>query len=71
MGGGKSQPTQRAAFEIGSYVCPNRKSLVTLTNDRPRREVQWPVVVDPCSACGERHVLESQEVSHPPFYGHE
>lgn len=58
-------------FEIGKYVCPNTNKLVPLMASRPLAFVEWPLVVEHCRECGERHALECEDVHHRPVFGYE
>lgn len=58
-------------FEIGKYLCPKTKSPVPLMAPCSLAFVEWPVVVAQCAACGERHVLECEDVEHSPVFGYE
>lgn len=60
-----------AEYKVGTYICPNTKSPVSLSASRPLAYLDWPVVVETCSDCGQRHVLQCEEVHHPPAFGYE
>lgn len=67
-------PAQKAEvteFTVGHYVCPKTKSLQPLRASCSLAYVNWPVVVEACPGCGEKHVLSSEDVQHPPVYGYE
>ncbi len=57
--------------EIGRYICPNTKSLVSLVRSCSLTEMEWPVNIEHCTSCGQKHVLLSEDVWHPPIYGFE
>jgi hypothetical protein len=63
--------TRIAEFKIGTYICPNTKSPVSLVVSQRLACLDWPVVVEHCSDCGQRHVLQCEEVYHPPAFGYE
>ena len=58
-------------FTIGHYLCPKTKRTVPLHSARPLAFVDWPLIVQKCPECGERHVVESQNLEHPPVFGYE
>lgn len=58
-------------FETGKFICPNTKQAVPLVTPCPLTAVEWPVVVECCPGCKQRHVLHSEEVLHPPVFGYE
>lgn len=58
-------------FEIGKYICPKTKSSVTLKATRSLAFMEWPLVVESCESCGEKHVLQSEDVLHRPVFGYE
>lgn len=58
-------------FEIGIYICPKAKTPVPLTAPCTLAYVEWPVVVENCAACGERHLLQCEDLHHQPFFGYE
>ena len=57
--------------EIGKFICPKTKLPVPLLSYTPLSGVAWPVVIDKCADCGEKHVVESEDVLHPPVFGYE
>lgn len=57
--------------EVGKFVCPKTKLPVPLLTHCPFTAVEWPVVVEHCAECGGRHVLECEDVLHPPVFGYE
>jgi len=58
-------------FEVGKYVCPRTKCPASLMATCSFAYLEWPVVVERCESCGERHVLGSEEVLHAPVFGRE
>lgn len=67
-------PTDKPAvarFEVGKYVCPKTKQLTPLLASCSFAYIEWPVVVEHCAECGERHVLCCEEVLHSPVFGRE
>jgi hypothetical protein len=58
-------------FEVGVYVCPKTKCPASLRASCSFAYIEWPVVVEHCTSCGERHVLNCQEVLHSPVFGRE
>ena len=60
-----------AEFEIGKYVCPVTKSLVPLIATQPWTIMDWPVTVKACPSCGGAHLVELDELRHPPLFGYE
>lgn len=60
-----------AEFEIGAYVCPKTKESVPLTATQSVSDLCWPVVVEKCPACGQRHEIQYSELRHPPVFGYE
>jgi hypothetical protein len=58
-------------FEVGKFVCPRTKALVPLRAVCAFDHLTWPLVVEKCPDCGEKHVLLCEEVLHPPLYGYE
>ena len=62
---------EMAECEIGKYVCPNTRSPVSLMGSRPFAFLEWPVVVEVCSDCGQRHVLQPEDIQHRPAFGYE
>ncbi len=64
-------PAEGSEFEVGTYICPNTQTEVTLKQSRSLAFVRWPIVVEKCAACGKAHELESTNVMHQPIYGRE
>ncbi len=60
-----------AEFKIGTYICPKTKAEVPLFSCCPLPYLHWPMVVQKCRECGEQHVLQCQDVQHPPTFGYE
>lgn len=58
-------------FEIGRYVCPKTKALVPLKSARPLAFVEWPVTIKNCPDCGGEHLLQCEDLQHPPVFGYE
>ncbi len=58
-------------FEIGTYVCPKKRKRVPLTATHSVSDLEWPVVVEKCPACGQRHQIQYCELRHPPVFGYE
>ena len=63
--------TEVAEFEIGTYICPNTKLPIPLKAPRELPFVDWPMVIKQCGRCGQEHVVESEDVHHPPVFGYE
>jgi hypothetical protein len=59
------------SFDVGTYACPKTAKQVVLTEPASLTDLQWPVVVEKCDACGQRHVLRYEDVRHPPVIGYE
>lgn len=59
------------AFEVGTFVCPKTRTRVPLSATHSVSDLQWPVVVERCPACGERHTVEYNDLRHPPVFGYE
>jgi hypothetical protein len=68
MGLPKAKPVEH---EIGKYICPKTKLPVPLLSYTPLSGVAWPMVIDRCPECGQKHAIESQDVLHPPVFGYE
>lgn len=68
MSGRDTAPT---AFKVGTFVCPKTKAPVPLMATSSLPFLEWPIVVEKCEACGEQHVLQSDDVYHPPAFGYE
>lgn len=60
-----------AEFKIGTFLCPVTKVLVPLMGACPLSQVEWPLVVQKCSVCGEKHTVRCEDVLHPPAFGYE
>ncbi len=60
-----------AEYKIGSFTCPKTYKPVPLFSCCPLPYVHWPIVVKVCPECGAQHVLESDDVQHPPAFGYE
>lgn len=58
-------------FEVGKYVCPKSKQPVPLMASQSLAYLDWPVVVEPCRDCSEKHILQCEDVLHPPVFGYE
>lgn len=58
-------------YEIGKYICPNTSRPIALMGLRPLASVEWPMVVEQCPDCQQKHVLQREEVLHPPIFGYE
>ena len=67
----EATPKRRSEHEIGKYVCPNTKALVPLVGTCALTEIEWPLVLEHCTDCQQRHVLVCEDVWHPPIYGYE
>ena len=65
------QSAPATQFEIGKYRCPKTKKLSPLWAPQHMAEVDWPVVVEKCPECGEKHVVGNDDVLHPPVFGYE
>ncbi|MEE9234035.1 MAG: hypothetical protein V3U28_01165 [Candidatus Acidoferrales bacterium] len=48
-------------FEVGKYVCPVTKSRVALMATYPA-DVVWPQVVERCVSCGQKHILQYDDI---------
>ena len=58
-------------FPTGCYICPKLKKEAQLEAEVPRAWVHWPIRVQ-CSACGEEHLLEYDDViQKEPVFGRE
>jgi hypothetical protein len=66
-----ARETTLAEFKVGTYICPKTKSTLPLKATRPLPFLEWPIVVERCADCGEKHVLECEDVQHPPAFGYE
>lgn len=67
-------PAEKTAvqeFTVGWYVCPQTKAPVPLRMTHSLAQAEWPVEVESCRGCGRRHVLNSEDVCHPPAFGYE
>ncbi len=40
---------------VGKYVCPETDSLISVPSVHPPPEMDCPLIVEKCPACGERH----------------
>ena len=60
-----------ALFEIGTYECPKKHTLVVLKLPVPLTALEWPVTVERCQACEQEHVLQYEDVCHAPALGYE
>lgn len=60
-----------AEFKVGTYLCPEKKTVVILKATSPLPFHEWPFVVEKCEACGKKHLLQSEDVEHPPAFGYE
>ncbi len=69
MGLPKRKPTE--FFEVGKFICPATQSLVPLMATCSLAFLDWPVVVEHCPGCGQRHVVRCEDVEHPPVFGYE
>jgi len=58
-------------FEVGKFVCPVTGLLVPLIATRPWAVMDWPVRVTQCPKCGREHLIELDELRHPPLFGYE
>lgn len=58
-------------FEVGKYICPNTKSPVPLMSSCPLAFMEWPVVVEKCPDCKQKHVLHCEDLHHQPVFGYE
>jgi hypothetical protein len=58
-------------FTVGTYRCPNTKQPVPLRASRSVSELSWPVVIERCVACGQRHEISYGDLQHPPAFGYE
>lgn len=65
------QGTPAREFTVGTYLCPNTNHPVPLQASQPVRELPWPVVIECCPACGQRHEISYGELQHPPMFGYE
>ena len=63
--------TSQATVEVGTYLCPDKGAEVSLEVHGHMATLHWPVVVKPCPACGQEHVLQYEDVRHPPALGYE
>lgn len=63
--------TVSVEFEVGTYICPNTGSPVGLKETHPLSELKWPVVVEHCPECGQRHLIAYEDVRHRPVFGYE
>jgi hypothetical protein len=70
-GGGVEKANLQTRFEIGAYDCPSTTSSVTLELSAPMSSLEWPVTVECCSACGQKHVVQYEDVRHAPAFGYE
>ena len=66
-----TQTAPATQFEIGKYVCPNTKKLLPIWALQHLAEVEWPVMVEKCPDCGQKHVVRNEDVLHPPLFGYE
>lgn len=66
-----AEKTEVREFTVGWYVCPQTKSPVPLRMSHPLAQAEWPVVIEMCHDCGQRHVLCCEDIHHPPVYGYE
>jgi hypothetical protein len=54
-------------FIVGKYVCPETDQLIPVSSALPIPEMDCPVIVEVCPACGEKHevccddLLESED----------
>lgn len=58
-------------FEIGRYICPKTKAPVPLKSSCPLAFMEWPVTISNCPECGQEHVLQCEDLQHPPVFGYE
>jgi len=65
----QAAPAQQ--FEIGKYLCPNTKKLLPIWALQHLAEVEWPVTVEKCPDCGQKHLVRNEDVLHPPLFGYE
>lgn len=42
-------------FIVGKYVCPETDELIPVPSAVPMAEIECPVIVEDCPACGGRH----------------
>jgi hypothetical protein len=40
---------------VGKYVCPETDKLVPVSSAHPAPEMDCPLIIEHCPACGERH----------------
>jgi len=67
----RARETTAAEFKVGTYLCPKKGCPVPLMATSALPFLEWPVVVEKCAACGAKHVLQAEDVEHPPAFGYE
>lgn len=63
--------TQTKEFVVGRFICPTTNSPAPLLACHPLVFLVWPVVVRNCPNCGREHVVQYEDVEHPPVFGYE
>jgi hypothetical protein len=66
-----AEKTVAHEFTVGWYICPQTKTSVPLRMTHALAQTEWPVVIEKCEGCQQRHVLHFEDVCHPPAYGYE
>ena len=65
------EKAELVVFQVGTFVCPNTKTAVPLMASHALPFLQWPVLVERCPGCEQRHVVSCEDVQHPPAFGYE
>jgi hypothetical protein len=47
---------------VGKYVCPETDTLIPVSSVRPPPEMDCPLIVERCPACGERHEVACDDL---------
>lgn len=58
-------------FKAGVFRCPVTGKEAELRVTRAIGYIQWPVVVEHCPQCDQKHVLNIEDVRHAPVFGYE
>ena len=66
-----SEKAEAALYTVGRYICPKTKAPAPLMASSSLAFIEWPVVVEKCANCGEKHVIRCEDVQHAPVYGYE
>jgi hypothetical protein len=49
-------------FLVGKYVCPSMDELVPVWSSVPISEMDCPLIIEHCQACGEKHSVACDDL---------